>query len=79
MLEIFVVVAAIIVIIIVIIVVAWIFLRPKRNHNTKDTRHRKADRPGEKRVSNVPANRDPKIEEIGKAVINSSDRRRGSR
>jgi len=63
-------------VIIVICFSAWIFLRPKNTRKGKAVKSSKADRPGEKRVSNVPANRDSKIEGIGESIINSSDRRK---
>jgi hypothetical protein len=63
-------------VIVVVCVVAWIVLRPKTTQKGTATRSNKADRPGEKRVSNVSSNKDSKIEGIGESIIKSSDRRR---
>jgi len=63
-------------VIVVVCVVAWIVLRPKTTQKKSSAMSSKADRPGEKRVSNVSSNKDSKIEGIGESIIKSSDRRR---
>jgi len=62
-------------VIVIICVLVWMVLRPK-NIRDKKIKSSKAGGPGEKRVSNVPSNRDLKIEGIGESIINSSDRRK---
>jgi len=66
-------VIAVVGVVVVIVVVSWIFLHPKQKGGNKRAR---ADRPGEKRVSNIPFNRDSKIEGMGDAIIKTSDRRK---
>jgi NADH:ubiquinone oxidoreductase subunit 3 (subunit A) len=55
---------------------ACVFLHTKGIYSSNRKKSRKYDRPGEKRVSNVPANLDSKIEGIGESIINSSGRRK---
>ena len=56
--------------------VAWLMLRPKQTSNVTKSRRGRADQPRRKRLSDVPTNHDVKIEKIGEARINTSDRRK---
>lgn len=63
-------------IILAVCLVAWFILRPKTIRPVTKSRRKTTDRPGKKRVSDAPTNRDMKIEKIGESIIRCTDRRK---